>query len=206
MAQVTHGIRSLFSLPTFYRSVRRLMGVPYLYDALVREYVRPNPGDRILDIGCGPGDVLAHLPEGVDYHGFDMSQAYVDAARARYGSRGQFSCERVGADTPALRHGFDVVLAFGILHHLEDDEVRGLCRVAQAALRPGGRMVSMDGVYVAGQSRLARYLISKDRGQNVRTQEGYETLVRPAFAEVRGSVRHDLLRIPYTLLVMECLR
>ncbi len=59
-------------------------------------------------------------------------------------------------------------------------------RLARAALRPGGRLVTADGCYLDGQSRIARLLLKMDRGRHVRTEAGVR---RPRFAVVRGPRR-----------------
>lgn len=38
---------------------------------------------------------------------------------------------------------FQIMLALGVLHHLEDYEVRQLFALAQAALREGGRLITI---------------------------------------------------------------
>jgi 2-polyprenyl-3-methyl-5-hydroxy-6-metoxy-1,4-benzoquinol methylase len=182
--------------------------------AFLREYVRAKPGDRILDIGCGPGDIVSYLPN-VEYIGFDASQEYIKAAQARfdqsrYANRVQhrptFICEQVSTTTLKERSYFDIVLAMGILHHLDEVEALQLLHLAQAALKPGGRLITIDPCFVEKQSPLARYIISRDRGQNVRTQEGYFAIASQVFSTITVSIRHDLLRIPYTHLILECTR
>jgi hypothetical protein len=55
-----------------------------------------------------------------------------------------------------------------------------------------------------GQSRAARFLISKDRGQNVRSGEGYRDLALSRFDRVELIRRDDMLNIPYTHAILEC--
>jgi SAM-dependent methyltransferase len=139
----------------------------------VREHVRPFPGCRILDIGCGPGTILAHLPESIGaYTGLDMNPGYIEAARRRWGSRGTFHCRSIEAGMPPAEDAYDIVLANGIVHHLDDGEARRLFDAAWGALRPGGRLVTYDNVYHEHQHCIARWLNARDRGRAVRTQEG----------------------------------
>ena len=125
----------------------------------------------------------------------------------RYGMA-QFECMDVsnyqvaGSDEQRA----DLVLAIGILHHLDDDQARALMRTAHAALKPGGRFISLDGTYVDGQSTIARALISRDRGQSIRTPEAYRALGEAEFDKVEARVRTDMLYVPYTHYVMECVR
>jgi 2-polyprenyl-3-methyl-5-hydroxy-6-metoxy-1,4-benzoquinol methylase len=136
--------RSLLAIPRAYTLFQNAVGADRSRRRYVAEHVRPRPGDAILDVGCGPADILGHLP-GVRYHGLDLSESYVTAARQRYGNRGTFECRAV-ADLAADRPGgFDVVMANGVLHHLPDEDVRHLFRVAARLLKPGGRWVSFDG-------------------------------------------------------------
>ena len=171
----------------------------------VREFVRPFAGCRILDIGCGPGTILAHLPDSIgEYTGFDMNPAYIEAARRQWGARGTFRCEEVGTATLREVSACDIVLANGIVHHLDDAQARRLFDIAHRALKPGGWLVTYDNVYIERQHWFARWLIARDRGTAVRTQEGYERLARSRFAQLESAILHDTLRVPYTILVMRC--
>src|ERR1035438_2359647 len=73
-------IRPILDQPFFYESYHKLIGPAYRSRVLVEEYIRPRPGDRILDIGCGPGNMLPYLPE-CRYTGFDVNQSYITSAR-----------------------------------------------------------------------------------------------------------------------------
>jgi SAM-dependent methyltransferase len=95
MAQVATGVRHLLSRPSVYDFFQNLVGVTASRDRWVRDFVKPFPGARILDIGCGTGEIRRHLPEAIDYLGFDLSEAYIASARKRHGSLGRFECRRV---------------------------------------------------------------------------------------------------------------
>lgn len=197
-------IRSVLDSPLAYRAWSRLLGVRRYSRVLVKEHIRPESSDRILEIGCGPGTIIPFLPT-TDYVGFDASPEYIKLAQKRFPGL-HFVCERVSRYTLAERGYFDIVLAFGILHHLDDAEAVQLFRIAHDALKPGGRLVTHDGVWTSNQSGIAKYLLARDRGQFVRTGEHYVTLASQVFSTVRHTIRHDLLWIPYTHILLECVR
>jgi SAM-dependent methyltransferase len=196
-------IRSLLALPQAYNFFFRVIGAPGRSRILAREYIRARPEDRILEIGCGPGTIVPYLPKS-EYLGFDASQEYIDEARRRFPDRGQFICERVSHYTLPQRHYFDIVLALGILHHLDDAEALQLFQIAHAALKAGGRLVTLDGVWVNGQSRASRYVQSRDRGEFIRDERSYVALASKVFRSIESSIRPDLLRIPYTHVILVC--
>lgn len=200
-------LNSILEQPAVYKLFSALVGAQNSQSAFVNQYVRPAAGSRILDIGCGPGNILDHLPQ-VDYFGFDFNPSYIESATRRYGHRGQFFCQRVSEARVFLEQpeSFDIVLAIGILHHLDDTEAIRLFEIARHALKKGGRLVTFDGCYVDDQSRAAKYLLSRDRGRFVRDEKGYAGLAKTRFDEVRVSIRHDLLHIPYTHIILECVK
>lgn len=196
-------LRDVLGIPKVYSAFARFVGGD-ARGAYVRDYVRPESGGKVLDIGCGTADILDWLPAGTDYTGFDSSAAYIAEAQARFGSRGRFFQAEVTPERAREFSGFDIVLANGVLHHLDDDSARHLLDIARIALRPGGRLVTLDGAYADGQSAIARMLLARDRGRFVRPAQAYRALALRAFGTVKLDVRNDLLRIPYTLAIMEC--
>jgi SAM-dependent methyltransferase len=206
MTQITTGFRAIFSAPRIYDFAQDLVGAERSRGILVRDYLRPQPHQRILDIGCGTARILPHFPATVDYVGVDLSEAYIEAAKRAYGSRGSFLCMDIGRADPSTFRNFDLALANGLLHHLDDDEVRNMLAVAFEALAPGGRLITIDGCFDERQSRLARWTIENDRGRNVRTPDAYGDLARSVFGDVRVNVRFDMIRIPYTHTILECIR
>jgi len=205
MAQTTSGIRAVLSVPLVYETFQRVVGSPRVRRELVDNYVRPRPGLRVLDIGCGPGDLITYLP-GVEYTGTDLSEAYIESARRRFGDRGRYFAGRVSSLDPETLGQFDVVIAKSLLHHIDEDEALHLFESASSVLAEGGRLVTLDAAYTPDMSRGSRFVVSRDRGQSILTPEGYVELAHRAFADVEIAVHHDLLRIPYTHVIMSCER
>ncbi len=201
---MTQHLRRVLAIPAAYQLWWNLVGGPALAKVLINEYVRPTAGKRILEIGCGPGTIVGYLPPS-DYLGFDLSPKYIELARKRF-PKANFVCERVSQFSLAKEESFDLVLAFGIVHHLGDAEARQLFQIAYDALKPGGKLVTIDGVWADGQSRAARLLLARDRGEHIRSEREYVGIASQVFSNIRPSVRHDLLRIPYTHLILECIR
>jgi len=197
-------LRSVLAIPTAYQLWWNVVGGAAQAKVLVNDYVRPRAGARILEIGCGLGTIVRYLPPS-EYLGFDLSPRYIELARRRF-PKAHFVCERVSQISLAKEQSFDVALALGIVHHLDDAEARQLFQIAHDALKPGGKLVTFDGVWTDGQSATARWLLARDRGEHVRSEREYVGIASQVFSNIRPSVRHDLLRIPYTHLILECIR
>jgi SAM-dependent methyltransferase len=98
-------------------------------------------GQRVLDVGCGPGALTAELVArvGADaVSAVDPSEAFVAAARTRYPGVG---VQRAAAeDLPFADGAFDAVLAQLVVHFLTDP-VAGL-REMKRVTSPGGTVVA----------------------------------------------------------------
>lgn len=203
MAQVTDGIRKILSHPVVYEAFQNIMGARRGRAMLVRDYIRPFSGMRILDLGCGTAEILSFLPSDITYVGYDMSPEYIAAARAKFSARGTFHCRLLEETEVATLEKFDLVMGLGVLHHLDDGSAEQFMRLANAALKSDGRVLTRDPVYARGQNLIARFLVSRDRGQNVRDADGYAAIARRVFGSVKGSLTHQRW-IPYTHYTMEC--
>lgn len=202
--QVESGFRSILSHPIVYQTYQRIVGIDIAFKRYIREIIQPGANARILDIGCGEGYILNFLPPDVTYVGYDLSASYIRYAREKFGSRGTFINERVSEMTMDSHASFDIVLATGLLHHLNEEEGQELFRVGASCLRPGGQMFTYDNAFFKGQSLLARYISSKDRGQHVRYPEQYRQIGLSAFNKIDIIVKHNMIRIPQTICILKC--
>jgi ubiquinone/menaquinone biosynthesis C-methylase UbiE len=115
--------------------------------ALVREAVGAQAGERILDVGCGPGFYVAELldevgPEG-SVVGVDVSPDMLAIAARR--SQGRPNVEfREGPATriPVDDVSFDAVLSVQVLEYVADTGA-ALAEIHRA-LKPGGRAIIWD--------------------------------------------------------------
>ncbi len=113
----------------------------YYYDALKTLFAELLPRRRearILEAGCGTGQILASLDprEGV---GVDLSPAMIDEARRNFARRPELLFLVGDAENLGLAGPFDAVVMPDVLEHVE----RPRSALAEAArlLRPGGRLI-----------------------------------------------------------------
>jgi SAM-dependent methyltransferase len=189
--------------PFVYSSYQKLVGGFKARRLFIEDIVRPKSGDKILDIGCGPGNILEFLPD-VDYYGFDSDANYIESAKRNYGKRGTFICSEAQEFIVSNPNTFDIVIASGVIHHLNDDEAKTLFQIATQALKPSGRLVTLDGCFVNGQNIISRLLLKFDRGLYIRKQPEYEKLAFEAFKNIESFLEEHYFHVPYTLLIMDC--
>ncbi len=197
---ISNKLKHILHFPGIYRCFTTLISKNCGY-RLVNEIIKPSGDESILDIGCGPADIAAFLSPSVKYTGFDISHEYIAAAKKRFGNRGNFICAPVSSFS--VVNSFDIVIAIGVLHHLDDDEAQRLCSLAKLALKPGGRFITMDGCYEENQNPVAHWLLKNDRGGNIRTKDKYIEIAQKSFPDVSAEIMHDMLRLPYSHCIMQ---
>jgi trans-aconitate methyltransferase len=98
----------------------------------------PRPGERVLDLGCGTGDLAAAIAaRGPTVVGLDASPEMLTAARAKY-----TTLQFVQGDAANFRFDepFDAVFSNAALHWVHDAD--GAARSIAVALKPRGRFVA----------------------------------------------------------------
>jgi SAM-dependent methyltransferase len=206
------GLKSLLTLSWGYKLFQKAVGSGEARRWLSEHFWRLRPSQKILDIGCGPGNILQYLPDGVDYVGFDISEEYVSHARARHRDDPKKTfivgvAEDFIDELPPEMRDADLVVMNGLMHHLEDHEALAALRLAHAALAPDqGRMVCLEPSFLLRQSPLSRWLLRQDRGRNVRSEQQWKHLVGQVFPNFETHILTGLIRIPYTHIVIEARR
>jgi arsenite methyltransferase len=114
---------------------------------LVRTALAAQPGERVLDVGCGPGFFCAELldevgPEG-SVVGVDNSPQMLALAAARCEGAGNIEFREADATSvPVDDASFDAALCVQVLEYVPD-VAAGLAELYRA-LRPGGRVAVWD--------------------------------------------------------------
>jgi SAM-dependent methyltransferase len=194
------GLYAALTHPKLYETVQRLMGADARRRDFSHEFVRARPGDRVLDIGCGPAHLRAHLPE-VEYFGWEPNASYVEKARKTYGDRGTFHVGFFGPEQARSLDPVDIAIVSAVLHHMDDAQASELFALLRQVVKPGGRVITLDNVFIERQNPIARLIIGFDRGRHVRSPVGYEALARGVFAHVTGTVVPQSFP-PYTYFYM----
>ena len=159
----------------FYDTLVKLMS--FGKDKAIRrtsvELAQIGPGDKVLDVGCGTGDLTLAAKELVgptgEVYGADASPNMIEQAQQKALRTNVEVTFQVGLveniDFPESR--FDVVLSSLMMHHLPDDLKRAGLAEIYRVLKPGGRLLIVDMQSTTGGTfaqRLSDFMITVHGG------------------------------------------
>lgn len=113
------------------------------------DYVEPKNGQRILDIGCGPGNLIVEIKKRAPKShvtGLDVDPEILGIAK------GKFQIYNIDADIveesasemPFVNNRFDVVTSTLMIHHLDHKERKQMMQEVYRVLKPRGKFFLYD--------------------------------------------------------------
>lgn len=190
--------------PQAYKYFQICYGMSKLRRILLTEYIAPEKGDKILDIGCGTADILDNFQTGIEYTGIDINERYLAYDKKHYVNRPQTAF--INADVKAFLEKtdlkYDFILFLGSSQNFDDAMLEFCYGKCYEILNKGGKLVIVDGVYTEDTNAIERFLMKNNRGPHIRVLEGWKDLVSRCFTNVSYSVRKDLEHFPNCQVIM----
>ena len=134
----------------WYPLIQKFRLVGFIYKRLVALVEVRDANCRILDVGCGPGDVLFMLRKrsgkAAELFGVDASEDMIAVAERRDRIRGAGVDFRVSvAETlPFPDEYFDIVVSSLVFHHLPRATKEHACREIFRVMKSGGTTIISD--------------------------------------------------------------
>jgi demethylmenaquinone methyltransferase/2-methoxy-6-polyprenyl-1,4-benzoquinol methylase len=140
---------------TIYRLAARALFAPFGGLASVRRHAvdatAVRPGNRVLELGCGPGEITAALlARGASIDAVDASGDMLRAARV-HAPGASYTQSDILSYTPARQ--YDAILLAFVLHELPAAELPRLLAALANDLVDGGRLVILDHALPSGWGR-----------------------------------------------------
>jgi ubiquinone/menaquinone biosynthesis C-methylase UbiE len=139
---------------------------------------------KLLDLGCGTG-ILSGALDKQEYTGIDLHAAYVRRAKRRFPFR---SFIQMDARRLAFKENhFDCVVISGVLHHLNDADVRMILSECKRVLnRKSGKIVVWEDVPVRNKMNfIGSFVHSLDQGEHIRKESDYIDLFGLFFRKLK---------------------
>ncbi len=132
-----------FLTPYYHGFMKLVFGKRY---QKIADLIQLQPGDKVLDVGCGPGEILRLLclkyPDH-EFTGLDMDPEILAIARKNLPSA--VNLTQGSADAlPFLAGQFEVITSSLMIHHLTPEQKQKMMWEVYRVLKPGGRFYLFD--------------------------------------------------------------
>jgi cyclopropane-fatty-acyl-phospholipid synthase len=135
-----------YSCAIFSRAATTLEEAQEVKRELVCTKLALQPGERLLDVGCGWGSFAIHAAERYDAHvlGITLSEPQAQLARERAEAAGVGDRVEIRvADYRELREApFDAIASIGMVEHVGEAQIDVYASQLAGLLRPGGRLLN----------------------------------------------------------------
>ena len=135
-----------YSCAIFSRGAKTLEEAQDYKRELVCKKLALQPGERVLDVGCGWGSFVIHAAQrhGVEAVGITLSEPQAELARERVAAAGVSARVQIRVQDyrELAGEGFDAVASIGMVEHVGESQIDVYADRLASTLRPGGRLLN----------------------------------------------------------------
>ena len=164
---------------------------------VIKKHIKLNKNSKILDFGCGTGD-FCMLFDKSQYIGVDTEKRFIEFNKSKFKG---YNFIRIDEDKPLPFEDsyFDRILVFGVLHHIDDNDIMRILKELNRVLKNSGKIILYDQLPSSEQKNFfAKVLVKFDRGKFLRKSKQLKMLLERYF-KIREN--YKIRSGPYTLCV-----
>ena len=202
MAERTSILHNLINNPIIYQAIQKLMSGNSFRKKFLKENVK-DKNLKILEVGCGSAEILKYIPVN-EYYGYDIDPRSIQYAKQNHPYENcYFFNKKLEKKDISKLPNFDLILLFGILHHLNDTQAKKILDLCRKKMKKDAKLLILDPIFTSNQNIFARLLIKSDRGLNVRKEDEYLNLFKKNFKNVKSKITNQFF-VPYTWFTTIC--
>ena len=194
-------MKNLLNIPEVFNFYEKLVGDRKYKKFISKHFLEISSNHSVLDVGCGPGNLIPFLPENIDYTGVDISKKYINYAKKKYKDK-SFICSSA-TEISIQDKKFDSIIVDSVFMSLSDESAKIVTKITHSLLKPNGTLFLMDGCYVDNGNFWANLLLSQERGNNIRREQNYREILSNFFLEIHSEIHTNLYSIPYTKILLK---
>ncbi|MDC0562980.1 class I SAM-dependent methyltransferase, partial [Candidatus Pelagibacter ubique] len=166
-------IHPLLSIPFIFKTQQKMNN----YSSVRNEFLDylDVKDKKILEIGCSTGNASKVIVDfkNNDYIGIDTHAGYIELAKKNY-PIGNFK-KMDGRSQDFEDNFFDLILINSMLHHVNDKDGVLIFKEAERVLKVNGKILIAEPMF-SNNDRLSTFLLMLDRGDFIRSFDGYKKL------------------------------
>lgn len=145
---------------------------------ILRDFIKENKPREVLDLGCGSGSLSPLFSKSI-YTGIDIDKKLIEYAKLKHPDYNFV----VGDVTSFnLNKKFDFIFIVGVLHHLNDMDVKKTLVCMRKCLKDSGKIVIIEAIPpIIKINIIGSFLRAIDKGKYIRYTEKYRKFISKQF-------------------------
>lgn len=202
-------MKSILKHHFFYNLYQNLIGCRSFLKRYVETFILAEINNKnsvkILDIGCGTGNIVPFIPDKCEYTGVDSSENYINYLTRKYSHKKNFNfIAKNVKDSLGINSKYDVIISEALVSSLDDNNFEILLSAMKKNLKDGGKIIISDMNYKDNYCAFEKFLLKNERGKYIRGQEDYKRIIEKHFSIEKITELKKVYRIPYHKIVFEC--
>jgi len=156
-----------------YKFQQSLGATDEFHKDIVSSEINLNKVRNVLDIGCGIGaDSDLFNNQSTNYLGIDLDARRIEFANQTFGTVNK-SFKQMSLNDLSIKEVYDLVLIFGVFHHLSDFEIENFLLKIKSNSNFFKKIILLDPVKLPNQKNITKFLHFLDIGGNIKTEKEY---------------------------------
>jgi SAM-dependent methyltransferase len=202
----------ILELSSVYDNIQKLLGYERYQSKIYNNYIKENlkSSSKVLDLGCGTSSIVKHFNEINFYLGIDNNKDYLSKAENNLREKKitslllNLDLERHQIDKVVSERGFNLILLFGVMHHIPDNELLSLLENIKKLAGNECRLITADPAIYKAQNYIPKIIAKLDRGRYVRSPDEYRNILKKATNIVKDDLILSDMLIPSEAFVSVC--